>query len=86
MQWTKGNRTNRETRAADLGPAVEVEQAMGAGQLATHQPLALHHAARLPPMQVVDGRHHHHVCTAGGGEKRRQRKQNEDGSLVGGSD
>lgn len=50
---------------ADLGPAVEVKQAMGAGQLAAHQPLPLHHAARLPTMQVVDGCHHHHVCVVG---------------------
>lgn len=59
------SKTNSETGVADQGPAVEVEQAMGAGQLAAHQSLPLHHAARLPPMQVVDGCHHHHICVVG---------------------
>lgn len=54
--------TNGETGAADLGPAEQVKQAVDAGQLAAHQPLPLHQAARLPAMQVIDGCHHHHVC------------------------
>lgn len=58
----KDSKANSEAGVADLGPAVEVEQAMGAGQLAAHQPLPLHHAAGLPAMQVVDWCHHHHVC------------------------
>ena len=64
-----GFKTNCETGSAELGPTEEVEQPVGAGQLAAHQPLPLHHAARLPSMQVVDGRHHHHVCKPDGGEK-----------------
>lgn len=56
------SKANSEAGAADLGPTVEVEQAVGAGQLAAHQPLSLHQAARLPAVQVVDGCHHHHIC------------------------
>lgn len=52
-----------EAGAADLSPAEEVEQAVDAGQLAAHQPLALHQGGRVAAVQVVDGRHHHHVCS-----------------------
>lgn len=73
VMW-EGSRTNCKTGAADLGPAKEVEQAMGAGQLAAHQPFPFHHAAGLPAMQVVDGCHHHHVCARG---RRKRGKQTE---------
>lgn len=65
--------TNSETVAADLSPAEEVEQAVDTGQLAAHQPLPLHHAARLPAVQIIDGCHHHHVC----GRKRENKAQTE---------
>lgn len=65
----KQSGTYGETGVADLSPAKEVEEAMDAGQLTAHQPFPLHHATRLPAVEVVDGGHHHHVC---GGEARNQ--------------
>lgn len=57
----KKKKPNCETDSVDLGPAKEVKESMGAGQLTAHQPLSFHQAARLPSVHVIDGCHHHHI-------------------------
>lgn len=59
---------HRDVRVAELRPAIEVQEAVDAADLAPHEPLPLGQVQGVSSVEIIDGSHHGEVCRDGRGQ------------------
>lgn len=59
---TPGWAPHCDVGVTQLGPAIEVQEAVDTADLAPHEPLALGQVQGVSCVEVIDGRHHGEIC------------------------
>lgn len=73
---------HRDIGVAELGPAIEVQEAVDTADLASHEPFTLGQVQGVGCMEVIDGRHHGEVWKGSKREEWKYMDRNENGGFT----